>query len=170
MMTNEISVLFEAAELGDSNKVEIILCGKPELSNEENEHGLTLLGIAAHYGKVDVVKTLIQYGANINAISHSKLPFIPKNTALHAGIAGAKSMEIIDYLLTNGADCNLVDSEGHTPLHIAAFEGNIHIAKRLVEYGAKQIVNKSEKTPIQIAEEQNHIEFVQFLKEAAKVN
>lgn len=165
-MTETISTLFQAVEAGDCKLVEKILIEQPVLVNQENEHGLTLLGIAAHYGQVEVVKTLIKHGAEINAISHSKLPFIPQNTALHAAVAGAKSIETIEYLLLNGSDCNLKDSEGYTPLHIAAFEGSISIAKQLLQHGAKIYLSTSGKTPIQIAEERNHTDFVNYLTES----
>ena len=164
-MSDQINELFQAAEHGDHQKVEELLSLHPNLIHAENEHGLTLLGIAAHYGKFEVVKTLIKHGSDINAISHSNLSFIPQNTALHAAIAGAKSIEVIDYLLSNGADCNMTDSEGNTSLHIASFEGNTSIAERLLKNGAKIKSNKSGKTPFSIAEERGHSEFIHFLKE-----
>jgi len=165
-MIETLTTLFQAAEIGDLQLVDKLLIEQPVLVNKENENGLTLLGIAAHYGQIEVVKRLISHGAEINAISHSKISFIPQNTALHASIAGAKSIETIEYLLVNGADCNIKDSEGHTPLHIAAFEGNISIAKLLIENGAKIYKDNAGNTPIQIAEECNHIEFSHYLSQS----
>lgn len=157
--------LFDASEKGEVEIVNELLSKQQDLIHKENEHGLTLLGIAAHYGQYEVVKTLVKNGAEINAISHSKLSFIPKNTALHAAIAGAKSKEVIEFLLTNGADPTISDSEGHTPLHIAAFEGNIAIADLLLKNGAKIKNNNSGKNPIEIAEERGNSEFINFIKE-----
>lgn len=162
-MKEVLSSLFQAAEIGDHQLVDKLLNEQPVLVNKENENGLTLLGIAAHYGQIEVVKTLVSHGAEINAVSHSNISFIPQNTALHASIAGAKSIETIEYLLVNGADCNIKDSEGHTPLHIAAFEGNISIAKLLIENGAKIYKSHNGKTPIHIAEERSHTEFSQYI-------
>lgn len=167
-MNDLISKLFQAVEAGETNEVVEMLKEQPSLIKKENEYGLTLLGIAAHYGKFEVIQVLLQFGAEVNAISHSKLSFIPQNTALHAAIAGKKSIEVIELLLQNGADCNIVDSEGFTPLHIAAFEGNIIIADLLLKHGAKLNLSKNGKTPIQIAEERGNIDFVNFLKETIK--
>ncbi len=167
-MTETLTCLFQAAEIGDRQFVDKLLNEQPALVNKENGNGLTLLGIAAHYGQTEVVKSLISHGADINAISHSKISFIPQNTALHAAIAGAKSIESLEYLLLNGADSNIKDSEGHTPLHIAAFEGSISIAKLLIENGAKIYKSNADKTPIQIAEEHNHSEFSHYLSQAIK--
>lgn len=164
-MENLITKLFDATEKGENEIVVEIISELPNLIHEENEHGLTLLGIAAHYGQYEVVKTLVKNGVQINALSHSKLSFIPQNTALHAAIAGAKSIEVIDFLLTNGADPNISDSEGHTPLHIAAFEGNTSIAERLLKKGAEIKTNKSGKTPIEIAEERGNSKFIKLIRE-----
>lgn len=164
-MSKLISDLFQAAEEGNSVVVEEMLKVDPSLVNAENEHGLTLLGISAHYGNYDVVKVLFSYGVDINAISHSKLSFIPRNTALHAAIAGKKSIEIIKLLLEKGADCNILDSEGHTPLHTTAFEGNTEIAKLLLNHGARIIEGHSLKTSVEIAEERGNKDFIAILKE-----
>jgi uncharacterized protein len=164
-MENLLGKLFDATEKGENEIVIEIINEQPNLIHEENEHGLTLLGIAAHYGQYEVVKTLVKNGAQINALSHSKLSFIPKNTALHAAIAGAKSIEVIDFLLTHGANPNISDSEGHTPLHIAAFEGNASIAELLMKNGAEIKTNNSGKTPIEIAEERGNSDFINFIKE-----
>jgi len=165
-MIETLTTLFHAAEIGDHQLVDNLLSEQPALVNKENESGLTLLGIAAHFGQIEVVKNLLSHGAEINAISHSKISFIPQNTALHAAIAGAKSIDTIEYLLLNGADCNIKDNEGHTPLHIAAFEGNISIAKLLVENGAKIYKSNAGNTPFQIAEERNLTEFIHYLSQA----
>ncbi|WP_088011794.1 ankyrin repeat domain-containing protein [Gottfriedia acidiceleris] len=164
-MGNLLAKLFDATQKGENEIVIEIISNQPNLIHEENEHGLTLLGIAAHYGQYEVVKTLVNNGVQINALSHSKLSFIPQNTALHAAIAGEKSIEVIDFLLTNGADPNISDSEGHTPLHIAAFEGNTSIAERLLKNGAEIKSNKSGKTPIEIAEERGNSEFIKLIRE-----
>lgn len=165
-MNETLTTLFHVAETGDHQLVDKLLNEQPVLVNKENENGLTLLGIAAHFGQIEVVKKLLSHGAEINAVSHSKISFIPQNTALHAATAGAKSIETIEYLLLSGADCNIKDSEGHTPLHIAAFEGSISIAKLLIEKGAKIYKSNAGKTPLQIADERNHTEFSHFLSQA----
>ena len=39
------------------------------------------------------------------------------------------SMEVVSFLLTQGANVNQVDSEGWTPLHVAASCGNLEITE-----------------------------------------
>ncbi|MCU6712822.1 ankyrin repeat domain-containing protein [Paenibacillus sp. J5C_2022] len=133
-MINEV---FYAARLGDSNRLKELLSKEPELANTENEDGLTPLGYAAHYGNAAAVKVLLEYGAEVNAISHSKIDYIPSNTALHAAITGEREIEVIKELLMNKANPNILDSNGHTSLHTAAFhDDNVELITLLLEHGA----------------------------------
>ncbi|MNJ68163.1 Ankyrin repeat protein [compost metagenome] len=80
---------------------------------------------------------MLDYDADIDALSHSKVSYIPSNTALHAAIAGERSIEVIKLLLLQNAQTNILDSNGHTCLHTAAFhEDNVEIISLLIEHGA----------------------------------
>lgn len=48
--------IFQAAEIGDADEVRQLLVLDPTLANAENQDGLTVLGIAAHYGHREVWK------------------------------------------------------------------------------------------------------------------
>ncbi|MDQ0116609.1 ankyrin repeat domain-containing protein [Paenibacillus harenae] len=133
-MINEV---FSAARSGDSEQLKGILDKDSKLANTENEDGLTPLGFAAHYGNSEAVKVLLEYGADVNAKSHSRIEYIPSNTALHAAIAGERDIGVINVLLMNKANPNIFDSNGHTSLHTAAFhDDNIDLIKLLLEHGA----------------------------------
>jgi ankyrin repeat protein len=135
-----IDDVFSAAHTGDTEQLKILLDMNPALANTENSDGLTPLGFAAHFGQADAVKLLLQYGADVHAFSHSKLGFIPSNTALHAAIAGGRNLEVIRLLLAHNAQTNVLDSNDHTCLHTAAFhDDNMELIRLLIEHGA--IVN-----------------------------
>ncbi|GIP34473.1 ankyrin repeat domain-containing protein [Paenibacillus sp. J2TS4] len=138
MELNQImDVGFQAVQSGDASRLKDILESRPHLANSENGDGLTLLGYAAHYGNKEAVKILLDYGADVNALSHSKVSYIPSNTALHAAIAGERSLDVIKLLLAHHAQTNLFDSNGHTCLHTAAFhDDNLEIIRLLLEHGA----------------------------------
>src|ERR1700730_2700325 len=136
--------IFQAAQSGDALRLRDLLQSNSTLANTENNDGLTPLGYAAHFGHQEAVRVLLEYGADIDAISHSKISYIPSNTALHAAIAGERNMDVIKVLLKHNAETRIFDSNGHTSLHTAAFhDDNIEIIRLLIEHGA-QVNVKSE--------------------------
>ncbi|XP_062853887.1 protein phosphatase 1 regulatory subunit 12C [Trichomycterus rosablanca] len=75
-------------------------------------------------------------------------------TALHQACIDG-SVEVVSFLLLQGASVNQVDNEGWTPLHIAASCGNQEIAEYLLEQGASlNTVNCDGDVPLDIAEDE----------------
>ncbi|MCT1390105.1 ankyrin repeat domain-containing protein [Peribacillus frigoritolerans] len=115
-MSANVSEVFQAIETNDANALKKAIISYPALVNAENEQGLTPLGFASHFGNKDCVLVLLNYNADFNAVSHSKIEYIPSNTALHAASAGKRNLEVIELLLNNKAKTNIFDSNGHTAL------------------------------------------------------
>jgi len=90
--------------------------------------GETPLHVAVKTGKIDIVKFLVQYGANVNKKTNSGVPL--------SFAAGRGYVDIIEYLLDCGADINLPNREGETPLHYAAFMNSIEGAATLLFHDA----------------------------------
>jgi uncharacterized protein len=133
-MINEV---FASCRSGDRERLQQLLELDPTLANTENSDGLTPLGFASHYGQAEAVQVLLEFGADVNALSHSSIPYIPSNTALHAAIAGERNVEVIQLLLNHEANTNVFDSNGHTSLHAAAFhDDNVELIKLLLGRGA----------------------------------
>ncbi|WP_156177696.1 ankyrin repeat domain-containing protein [Bacillus sp. SA1-12] len=65
--------MFQFIESNNVDALEKALISNPALTNLENEQGLTPLGFASHFGKKDSVQILLNYNADINAISHSHI-------------------------------------------------------------------------------------------------
>lgn len=63
-----------------------------------------------------------------------------------------------------GADVQYADESGLTPMHIAAFKGNVPVMQYLLENGAEADVStKSDVTPLHLAVQEGHIPAVEFL-------
>lgn len=57
-------------------------------------------------------------------------------------------LEVIEYLLQQGADVNCVNKQGNTPLHRAVSQKYIEGMKLLLEYGADPCIpNNESKLP-----------------------
>lgn len=164
--TDSIQAAFHAAQAGDAGALKSLLELHPALANTENEQGLTPLGYAAHFGNAEAVRVLLAAGADVNALSHSKVPYIPSNTALHAAIAGERSLEVVRLLLDRGARSDILDSSGHTALHTAAFhDDNVELIQLLIQHGADPSVRSEDGgTPLEIALRQGNHRVAELLQ------
>ena len=80
----------------------------------------------------------------------------------HACIRGSK--KAVDILLDLGANINAVDNEGNSCLHHTANSNNLSLLKKLLIRGAdKTIKNNEEKSPLDIAQENNFKTVVEIL-------
>ncbi|XP_039365899.1 protein phosphatase 1 regulatory subunit 12C isoform X3 [Mauremys reevesii] len=74
-------------------------------------------------------------------------------SALHQACID-ENLEVVQFLVENGADVNQADNEGWTPLHVAASCGYKEIAQYLLAHGAQvAAVNSDGEIPLDIAED-----------------
>jgi ankyrin repeat protein len=140
--------LFEAAALGDIPRLRTLLGRAPESLASHSFDGWTALHLAAHYGQLEAMETLLAAGAGARARSANDL----RNTPLHAALAGGQRAAA-EVLLRAGADANAADAEGHAPLHLAAEDGNALAIRLLLDHGADpRARNRKGETPLDFAE------------------
>ncbi len=96
----------------------------------ETSGGFTALHFAAQKGNLEIAQILLGAGANIND-THSEYG----NALLIAVASGHEEMAL--FLLQNGADLNVKDTWGATPLHYALHEGLLNLN------GVKPVDDKS---------------------------
>lgn len=161
-----VNEAFQATERGDAAALSELLTSEPSLAGEENEDGLTLLGYAAHFGSPQAVLVLLDAGADVNAVSHSRIAYIPSNTALHAAIAGKRNLEVIRLLLERGARTDLRDSNGQTCLHSAAYHADsVEIILMLIDRGANPgTKDKNGATPLDLAVQRGNANVAELLR------
>jgi ankyrin repeat protein len=98
--------------------------------NSRDPNGMTALMWAARKGSRQLVTTLLEFGADPNARDRQG------QKALHHAVAG-KHPVVIRTLASAGADLNANDADDCTPFDLACLAEDYHIAKELVNLGAK---------------------------------
>jgi ankyrin repeat protein len=139
--------VFEAAAIGDAERVAELLASDPSLAGVYAPDGFTPLHLAAFFARDDAARTLIARGAEVGAVSRNQMT----NQPLHAAAAGG-SVEICRLLLENGADVNARQQGGYTPLHEAAHRADLEMIDLFLEAGAEKAAKSDDgKTPRDMA-------------------
>jgi hypothetical protein len=153
---NHVS-LFEFALLANRKKYyEMLQKSLGDKVTHEKESALLVL-LINHYKKsariVDKARQVLEQGANINAKSAFSDTF--GKTPLIVAIWDS-NLDLVKYLIEQGADINTSDSMGDTPLMKAASLGKANIVRYLLErYADVQLTNINGKTAFDLAKNDN---------------
>ncbi|HSD28492.1 MAG TPA: ankyrin repeat domain-containing protein [Vicinamibacteria bacterium] len=152
---------FEAAAAGDVTRLAALLGEAPGLVSAHAGDGWTPLHLAAHFGETPAVALLLVHGGDPRARSRNSL----ENTPLHAGLAGTAGLDLVDRLLSAGAEVNAVDGGGFTPLHLAASRGELSLVTRLLLRGAETSMRTADgRTPADVARVRGQEPTARFLE------
>lgn len=129
-----------------------------KIVNVKDNHGQTLLHIAAKSGNLNVMKCLVNKGASTNTKDKYD------NTPLHSAAYYAGELDIVKYLIIKNNNINAKGEYGRTPLHIAAINGDLD----MVEYLIKRYANIDAKdncgmTPLHLAADVGELGIVEHL-------
>lgn len=125
-----------------------------------DEVGSTLLHVAAREGTLNIVRSLLSLGTNVNTQTLMK-----QTPLLLASKAGHTS--VVLELLGRGADMEIADRNGFTPLLTASLHGHKHVVQELIQYGAdKEARTRFGNTPIFLAAAFGHLNVVKQLVQA----
>ena len=134
--------------------------------DQKDELGNTALWYAYESGDEEMVKLLIEYGANLNAV------FNGRHTPLQAALIG-KKFEMACVFLQNKASVDQKDKWGHTALWYAYSKRDVEMLQLLIEYGASLHAVFSERglPPLQAAVIDKKLEMARvFLQNKASIN
>jgi len=109
--------LLNASKMGDVNKVVQCLSDKIDV-NSVDANGATSLLLATENNREQVVKVLIEKGANINASNK-----VDGNTPLHIAVMNSE-LAIIKKLVQNGALLDVKNNKNETAFTIKDKDGN----------------------------------------------
>ena len=123
-VANDVSTLTVALELGAS------------AGNVTSRYDGTALIAAAHLGHTDVVRTLIRAGAPLDHVNN--LGWTALIEAIVLGDGGPRHQDTLVALVEAGANVNLPDRQGRTPLALAHARGHDAMAARLRQAGARE--------------------------------
>ena len=168
----EIGIL-ELCAIGDIEGVTSVLETDPTRIDQRDRRGLTALHHAARCGHVELIKTLIERGADIHAANrHGHVPLSIavedsqiestecllangadpnargghyRGTVLHRAVLH-RSLPNVIALLNAGADPNRRDANGKTPLHDAIGMGNRRIVEKMLASPRIDVTLRTGKT------------------------
>lgn len=128
--------------------------------NVQGRRERTPLHSAAHNGKLELIRKLIEYGADIDA--RDKDGYTP----LRFASEGLKNPTVIRLLLDHGADVNTRAGDLSTPLHMASGWGLVEVARILLEHGAMvEVEDDRGRTPLMVARAEKQVDMIELLLE-----
>jgi len=152
--------IISAAESGDVDEVAAILSIDNRLTRAVSTDGWTPLHLAAHYGHLAVVETLLANNADVGIRSENSM----RNQPLHAAAAG-RAVSVCRMLLAAGADPNATQAGGYTALHAAAQNGQRDLVELLLAHGADvSAQTENGATALSLAEEAGRHEVAELLR------
>ena len=110
------------------------------LPDSDSEPDYSNLWIAAGEGNLSLVQHYLSHGGPNDSSLDPNAKDEFQYTCLHAAVSYSH-IHVVEYLLDQGADVNISDGDGDTPLHVVE---NVDIARLLIDKGADPtLVNDS---------------------------
>lgn len=153
------SEIHDAVRENDIERVKTLLKEDPSLLNALDDNSMTPLNTAAFGGHPELVRMLLENGADIS------IGDVDNSQPIHcAAISG--NVQVAELLLAHGADVNEADNNGATPLTFATGRGHLEMIRYLVEHGADiNAQNREGLTFLHIAVWRGRTDIVQALLE-----
>ena len=154
-----------AIKQGDKQRVACLIGDSKDILNMMTTFG-TWLHVAAAHGQLEIVKYLVDIGADVNARGGTF-----NGNALNEA-ASDGYVEVVEYLLHRGAEMDVSEPE-RNPLFGAVHCGHIDIVRLLIENGLDPHVKytgeyMTDMDALAFAHENGHAEIVEFLRTLSK--
>jgi ankyrin repeat protein len=163
-----VTPLMAAARSGSVETVAALLDRGARADEHETVRGQTALMWAAAHGHTAIVRALVAHGADVRARSRARPVLVNRgdynggraNAIEEVGRGGysalmfaarAGSGEVVEVLLSAGADVNETAPDGTSVLLMASHSGHGRLAKALLEHGANPNAAERGYTPLHAA-------------------
>lgn len=161
--------LAKAVEDEDEEDICKILNENPEMVDFQSpKYGVSLLHLAVAHRNMKSIECLIKAGANVN-IRDKEYNETPLNRACFASYPKEKNIDIINFLITNGAEVNvtgIADSlkMPQSPLMSACYDGFNEAVILLIDKGADvNYIKNGEDTSLGLSLMVGHYEIAYYL-------
>ena len=131
--------ILEAASFGDLDRLTELLSEEPSLVTSYSGDGFTALHFAAFFGRHEAAALLIERGAEVDSLGRGWMT----GTAMHSAVSRLHA-DVVRILLDAGANPNVRQSAGWTPLHAAAMNGDRISVELLLAAGADPTATNEE--------------------------
>lgn len=153
------SPLMRAAQQNKIKLMQALMRNGASADFQSKHQRRTALMVAAYSGRMEAVKCLRLFEASYDLYDSSRL------SAVHWAVDSG-NMDLMEYMLADGANIECMDNQGWTPLHRTALVGSRTegVCEVLLRYGAKiDRLDKDMKTPLMNATISNKGQIAQIL-------
>ncbi len=133
LAANPATDIFDASAVGLLARVTELVAANPELANAANVDGFRPLQLGSFFGNAQVVRVLLDAGADVAGRSTNGMSLQAIHSAAAAGHTG-----IVGMLLEAGADVNSEQVGGYTALDAADQNGDTELQTLLLAAGAER--------------------------------
>lgn len=116
-----------------------------------------MLLLGAQYCSLPIVRFAMEMGANPNALNGLGRP-------LHHALRCSNNPDLVEFLLTHGADANAPDRNRHRPLWMASAIGDRNYVQLLIQRGARvNPQDPTEESPLTVAAMNDNVAVTRLL-------
>ncbi|KAH0419847.1 hypothetical protein CcaCcLH18_14269 [Colletotrichum camelliae] len=124
------------------------------------ENGSTALAFASRNGHMEMVRLLLEKGADMNAVDNEGQT--PMYVASYYG-----HLDVLQHLIKRGADKDIPNKDSWTPLYTASRNGHLEVVRLLVQNGADLIAAANTgRTPLYETAHHGYLKVFQLLLES----